>query len=302
VVTRAAQRRSRRIRFGISLAVTSALTLAAVALGTNATALLRSDSRPTPRVVADPIPPLAGNPPTLRMVSAGDSVGLTVAEGLRRVGGLQGDTIMGGAFLGCGLEPAGQTFFRPDRLDVAPDGCPDWQDHWPTIAAEAHANVAVFLGGTWDMFDRYINGQWLDFDTPASDQLLSSLLDTMIDGFARQGTAVALLTMPYQSSIGQEVQVPVYRSSVDIPRVNHWNALLRAAAARHPTEAEVIDLNGFASPGGYTDSLDGVDPFRGDGTHFTDAGADLVATWLLPRLEQVATLAAPIAATAPAPA
>ena len=257
-MTRAAHRRARRIRFGISLAITSALALVAVAFGTNATALLSSDRPPTARVVSDPIPPLAGNPPTLRMVSAGDSVGLTVAEGLRRVGGLQGDTITGGAFLGCGLEPSGQTFYRPDRLDVAPDGCPDWQDHWPAIAALTHANVAVFLGGTWDMFDRSVNGQWLDFGTPASDQLLSGLLDTMIDGFARQGTPVALLTMPYQSPIGQEVQVPVYRSSVDVGRVDHWNALLRAAAARHPTEAAVIDLNGFASPGGYTDSLDGV--------------------------------------------
>jgi hypothetical protein len=293
-VTRAAQRRARRVRFAISLAVTSALTVAAIAFGTDATALLSSSSSPsTPRVVADPIPPLAGNPPTLRMVSAGDSVGLTVAEGLHRVGGLQGDTMIGGALLGCALEPAGQTFYRPNRLDVAPDGCPDWQDRWPALAAEAHANVAVFLGGTWDMLDRDINGQWLDFGTPASDQLLSGLLDTMIDGFARAGTPVALLTTPYSSSIGQEVQVPVYRSAVDVGRVDHWNALLRAAAARHPTEAEVIDLNGFASPGGYTDSLDGISPFRGDGTHFTDPGADLVATWLLPRLDQVAKLAAP---------
>lgn len=301
-MTRAAQRRARRIRFGISLAVTSAVTLVAVAFGTNATALLSSDSRPAARVVAEPIPPLAGNPPMLRMVSAGDSVGLTVTSGLQRIGNEQGDSITGGAFFGCGLEPAGQVLWRPEGLgpqSIAPDGCHDWQDDWPAIAAEAHANVAVFLGGTWDMFDRYINGQWLDFDTPASDQLLSSLLDTMIDGFARQGTAVALLTMPYQSPIAQPIQVPVYRAAVDPPRVTHWNALLRAAAARHPTEAQVIDLNAFASPGGYTNSLDGITPFRQNGVHFTDAGADLVATWLLPRLEQVATLAAPTPATAP---
>jgi hypothetical protein len=291
-VSRADRRRTRRIRFGISLAVATVLTvgIGIVAFGGSGSA--------TPRVVAQPVPPLAGNPPTLRMVSAGDSVGLVVAEGLGRIGGLQGDTITGGAFLGCGLEPAGQMLYRPEGPgpdSISPDGCPDWQDHWPAIAQLTHANVAVFLGGSWDMFDRYVNGQWLDFGTPASDQLLSSLLDTMIQGFAQQGVPVALLTTPYDSSIGQPVQVPIaaYRSSVDPTRVDHWNALLHQAAARYPNEARVIDLNAFASPHGYVDDLDGVSPLRGDGEHFTVPGSNLVATWLLPRLEQVAKLAAP---------
>jgi lysophospholipase L1-like esterase len=93
--------------------------------------------------------------------------------------------------------------------------------------------------------------------------------------------------------VSSDIHVPVYRSGFDPPRVDHWNALLRAAAARHPDAARVVDLNQFASPGGYTDTLDGVAPLRGDGVHFTDPGADLVARWLLPRLADVATLAAP---------
>jgi hypothetical protein len=221
-----------------------------------------------------------------------------VADGLGGIGGLQGDTMTGAAFFGCALEPAGQVLYRPEGPgpdSIAPDGCQDWQEKWPALAQAAHANVVVFLGGTWDMFDRYINGQWLDFGTPASDQLLSGLLDTMIQGFAQQGVPVALLTTPYDSTIGQPVQLPVadYRAAVDPTRVAHWNALLREAAARYPTDARVIDLNGFASPHGYTDSLDGISPFRGDGTHFTPAGANLVATWLIPRLEEVAKLAGP---------
>ena len=253
-------------------------------------------SGPASAVVALPIPPLAGVPPRLRLVSAGDSVGLTVAEGLDRVGGSQGDSILGGAFLGCSLEPAGQTFFRPDRLDVIPGGCPDWQEAWPARAAFSRADVAVFLGGTWDMFDRFVNNHWVYFGSPESDQTLSALLDTMIDGFARSGTAVALLTTPYDSAAESPIKEPMDRSSYDPPRVDHWNTLLRAAAARHPTEAEIIDLNAFASPGGYTDTVAGTTPFRGDGEHFTVPGADLVAAWLLPRLAEVARLAPPRAA------
>jgi hypothetical protein len=287
----------RRFQAGAALLATLALASVAIVLATDAAARLSArGSSPASAVVAQPIPPLAGVPPRLGFVSAGDSVGLTIAEGLARVGGPQGDSIVGGAFLGCGLEPAGQTFFRPDRLDVAPDGCPDWQNHWPALAAYTHADVAVFLGGTWDMFDRYVNNHWVNFATPESDQAIGGLLDTMIDGFARSGTAVALLTTPYYSAAASPSTEPMTQSAFDPPRVDHWNLLLRAAAARHPTEARIVDLNAFASPGRYTDTVAGVTPFRGDGEHFTEAGADLVATWLLPRLADVARLAAPRAA------
>ena len=105
--------------------------------------------------------------------------------------------------------------------------------------------------------------------------------------------------MPYESPITAPVHLPTYRSAFDPGRVRHWNTLLRAAAARHPTVAHIVDLNHFVSPHGYTDTLDGITPFRGtdngpgtpivqDGVHFTPAGAQLVARWLLPRLAAIA--------------
>lgn len=293
VVSRAARRRARgrRTRYVLAVAVIVALAAVAVLVGADATAVLRS--RSTPAVRAQPVGPVAGTPPALRLFSAGDSVGLTLTEGLSRVGGPLGDTVVSGAFLGCGLEPAGQVFFRPERLDVAPDGCPGWQDRWPAVVAADRANVAVYLGGSWDMFDRYVDGRWVAFGTPDSDRALSADLDTMIDGLARGGAGVAILTLPYEAPVETTVTVPVYRSGFDPPRVDHFNVLLRAAVARHRRVARLIDLNRFASPTGYTDTLDGIAPFRGDGVHFTDAGADLIATWLRPQLLAVARLAAP---------
>jgi SGNH domain (fused to AT3 domains) len=298
-VSRANHRRvrHRRVQAGGALLATLALATVAIVLATDATARLgASGSSPASAVVAHPIPPLAGAPPRLSLVTAGDSVGLTLAEGLTRVGDPQGYSVRGGAFLGCGLEPAGQTFFRPARLDVTPNGCPDWQHYWPALAAITKADVAVFLGGTWDMFDRYVDNHRVNFASPESDRTLSALLDTMIDGYASSGTAVALLTSPYYSAAESSATEPLNQSAFDPPRVDHWNVLLRAAAARHPTEARIVDLNAFVSPGGFTDTVAGVTPVRGDGEHFTDAGADLVATWLLPRLADVARLATPRAA------
>jgi lysophospholipase L1-like esterase len=66
-------------------------------------------------------------------------------------------------------------------------------------------------------------------------------------------------------------------------RVDAWNTLLRAAAARH--HATVLDLNSKACPNGrFTWTVRGV-RIRSDGLHFTPAGVrEILAPWLLPQL------------------
>ena len=154
------------------------------------------------------------------------------------------------------------------------------------------------------MFDRVVDGRWLRFGSRASDRRISGLLNQAITALSSSGARVALLTMPYESPVTAPVRVAQYRSAFDPARVRHWNALLGAAARRHPRVAHIVDLNHFATPHGYTDTLDGITPFRGasnglgtpvveDGVHFTPAGAELVARWLLPRLSAIAALALP---------
>jgi hypothetical protein len=229
----------------------------------------------------------------------GDSIALTLGLGLVTVGTPEGFTVTGAPWLGCGLEPGGETVREPQGLTVAPDGCPDWQDHWAQLVAHDRPKVVALLIGDWDMLDRVVNGKWLLFGSPASDRWLSGLLDTAITVLSSSGARVALLTMPYESPITSPVHLAKYRSAFDPGRVRHWNTLLRAAARRHPGVAQIVDLNHFASPHGYTDTLDGITPFRGtnngpgtpivqDGVHFTPAGAQLVAKWLLPRLAAIA--------------
>ena len=229
----------------------------------------------------------------------GDSIALTLGVGLVTVGTPEGFTVTGAPWLGCGLEPGGETVREPQGLTVAPDGCPDWQQHWAQLVAHDRPGVVALLVGDWDMLDRVVNGRWLRFGSKASDRRLSGLLNEAITVLSSSGAQVALLTMPYESPITAPVHLATYRSAFDPGRVRHWNTLLRAAAARHPTVAHIVDLNHFASPHGYTDTLDGITPFRGtdngpgtpivqDGVHFTPAGAQLVARWLLPRLAAIA--------------
>jgi hypothetical protein len=53
----------------------------------------------------------------------------------------------------------------------------------------------------------------------------------------------------------------------------------------------LVDLGAYVCPDGkYTDALHGVDPLRVDGVHYTNAGSDLVAQWLAPRLAAAAKL------------
>jgi hypothetical protein len=69
-------------------------------------------------------------------------------------------------------------------------------------------------------------------------------------------------------------------------RIDHWNALLRAYAARHRGEVQLADLNAFTAPEHhYANTVNGV-RLRYDGVHFEpDAGA-LVYRWLDPFLSR----------------
>ena len=71
-------------------------------------------------------------------------------------------------------------------------------------------------------------------------------------------------------------------------RVDRINSLFRDFLANHPGRYRMVDLNKFVSPQGkFTDELNGQ-VIRGDGVHFTDAGAAIVAEWLAPQLEAIA--------------
>jgi lysophospholipase L1-like esterase len=83
-------------------------------------------------------------------------------------------------------------------------------------------------------------------------------------------------------------------SSYDPDRVDILNGLIRQAVAELPDRVTLVDLNAFVCPDGrYAADVGGVPDARGDGVHFTPAGADLVASWLGPQLLGVAGRSSP---------
>ncbi|HEV8174009.1 MAG TPA: SGNH/GDSL hydrolase family protein, partial [Actinoplanes sp.] len=100
-----------------------------------------------------------------------------------------------------------------------------------------------------------------------------------------RGAHVVVLTAPYTHR-AERPDGGLYPE--DSPtRVDAWNALLRAAAAKY--HASVIDLNRKACPQGtFTWSVDGI-RIRSDGLHFTPRGVrQVLAPWLLPQLAAAA--------------
>jgi peptidoglycan/LPS O-acetylase OafA/YrhL len=225
-------------------------------------------------------------PPPSKVMVVGDSVGGTVGLGLQDFGAQSGITVWNRGLLGCGLFYDGQIIEGGELTDVNTD-C-NWRDHWPGELHLFQPNVVVMLVGAWDILDREIDGHLVKFGSVEYDTSFLHQLDDATSLLASTGAKVVVLTTPFFSRpelVGETGrQWPEY----DPWRVDRINSLYRDFLASHPGRYELIDLNKFVSPGGrFSDTLDGQ-VIRGDGVHFTGAGQQIIANWLIPQLKEVA--------------
>jgi SGNH domain (fused to AT3 domains) len=188
------------------------------------------------------------------------------------------------AIQGCGIATL------PDiRYLAAPHtnypGCTQWQARWKRYIRTEDPDVAVVLLDRWELMDRRLNGRYQHVGDPEYDTYLSGLLDSALRIAESRGARVVVLTAPYTHR-AERPDGSLYPED-SATRVNAWNVLLRAAAARN--KATVLDLNKEACPHGkFTWSVDGV-RIRSDGLHFTPTGVrEILAPWLLPKLATAA--------------
>jgi peptidoglycan/LPS O-acetylase OafA/YrhL len=285
----------------VAAALVLALVLSTAGTGTTpATAAQRALEKKLPARAASPVPPpastAAGSAPTVPVATPspvsvlllGDSIAISLGEGLDRVAGEDGDLeSVNRGTLGCGMLRRGEVDMGL-QLYEQPGQCDDWNERWLTKIDEFHPNVVVLLTGAWDVLDRKIDGQWYSPGDVAFDRYFLSELDQATQLLASRGSKVVILTTPFFSRpelVGQTAHAwPEYEPW----RVDRINALFRDFLVAHPGRYTLIDLNRYVSPGGrFTDTLDGVH-IRDDGVHFTLPGATLVAQWLVPQLEQAA--------------
>ncbi|HTN78465.1 MAG TPA: acyltransferase family protein [Acidimicrobiales bacterium] len=272
------------------------LTAPAVVLGVAAVALLATNGgHPSVVFIATPSAPPTTSAPSVpaspvkdpvptqhaqtRVAVVGDSVALVMGEGLMRVGPSFGLDVWDQGVLGCGLL-RGTMWIEGAVHDVAAT-CTGWPTRFRDIVDEWAPQVVVLLTGAWDAYDVRLDGQWVPFGTPRYDAFALEEVQHAVDVLESRGAKVVVLTSPYFQARRDIVDAD--RTAYNPKRVDHLNELFRRLRG-----VSLLDLNRFLAPDGhYTNDVLDVADVRGDGVHFTPAGADLVARWLAPQLESL---------------
>lgn len=206
----------------------------------------------------------------------GDSVGETLVHGL----GHAGFRVVNGTRWGCRLTRGRIRF----TLQVG-DACP-WPALWRRAVHDHRPKVVVLISGVWDLFDvRPLSSkQWLVPGSKAWARYYEATLEKALDVLSSTGAHVIIPTIPFVS--GSTAGPGTFQaSSQDPSRVRAANAVLARVAAKNKDRVVAPDLNRYLSPDGrYQQSLGAVPTVRSDGVHFTVPGADLVGSWLAPRV------------------
>ena len=234
-------------------------------------------------VAAAPAVPAVA-PPVLQAVVLGDSVAVTVGNALEPFApdyrfGLANDATVGcGVAVGSALRTLGEVASVPGR-------CLTWEQDWQASLA-GRPDVVVILLGRWEVLDRLVSGRWGHVGEPDFDGYLGSQLDRALNIASGSGATVVLCTAPYYA--GQERPQGGTWPENDPARVDRFNVVVRAAAARHAGTV-LFDLNAAVSPGGrFASMLDDVAVRSSDGVHFTPDSGAFLSPRLFPALRAAA--------------
>jgi peptidoglycan/LPS O-acetylase OafA/YrhL len=283
-------------------------TLAPAAAGCVAVALVlvTRGGAPTfavPTAASSELPPTAPAPiaaayasdatttpsPPVRVLIIGDSVAVTLSDGLERAQAEWGLAVWNQSVLGCGLVGADAKLFQGKWVDQGTE-CADWRARWQTDVDTFQPDVVLVLSGAWDTYDMNVDGRWLAFGSAEADAQTLAGLERAVGVLSSRGATVVLLTTPYPEK--RDLALDGRTNRVDPKRIDTLNGLYRTVAEERPDEAAVVDLNGYLGSLGNPVAIDGVD-LRIDDLHFTPEGSDMIVRWLAPQLVSVARDAAP---------
>jgi hypothetical protein len=238
----------------------------------SAAAALAPVDRPNRRAGAEP-----------RITFFGDSVSWTLGTYLPPLVGLD---VTVRSTPGCGIARLPDLRQLGDGGTNYP-GCTEWDAKWRAGVQADDPDVSVILLDRWELMDRNLNGRYQHVGEPEYDGYLTGELNQAISIAGSGGAPVVLLTAPYTHR-AERPNGGLYDE--DLPeRVDAWNRLLYAAAARNPQNVLVMDLNARVCPDHrFTWSIGGLQ-IRSDGLHFTPEGVQQwIAPWLMPQLAAVA--------------
>jgi peptidoglycan/LPS O-acetylase OafA/YrhL len=226
-----------------------------------------------PASAATPLPTAAPAPPPVRRIlMVGDSVAQTLGRGLERWGPRHGVTVMNGARFYCGIARGGRLGALLGRDNST---CGDWTPTWSRLLDRMDPDVVVVLSTMWDIGARQRDEWGADYlrqGDPRFDAFVTGEWGRAVDLLRSRGARVVWLTNPcgHLEQLSHDLR---YANDHYLPVVARSRPLVR------------FDLRGRICPGDrFSDRLGPVERARPDGMHFSDAGADWVASWLGPRL------------------
>jgi peptidoglycan/LPS O-acetylase OafA/YrhL len=221
-----------------------------------------------------------------RALLIGDSMALTLGKGLGIGSAAWGVAIDNRGVVGCDLDP-NTTVNVMGTVSRAAQGCPQWRPTWARLVAATNPDVVVVLLGRWESIDRLYDGRWTHVGEPAFDSHLQDELSEIIDIASAHGAKIAFLTLPYIAETTAQPNGSPW--DMNLPsRTVAYNADVRAAVARHPGLASVVDLNQMLDPQGhYVSSLGGVRVRDFDNEHISVAGGKWLQATLLPTLVEI---------------
>jgi hypothetical protein len=172
----------------------------------------------------------------------------------------------------CGIAIGGRVGFALGKtLPV----CGERQAQWPGMLDELRPDLVVVLSTIWDVGGRQ-RDDWgpgyVGEGDPRFDQFIVSEWQRATDVLSSRGARVVWLTAPCAADGGVSEKLS-YANHHYLPELVRTRPVV------------TVDLKAGVCPdGSFSDQIGPVADGRPDGLHFSDAGADWVASWLAPRL------------------
>ena len=282
-----------------TVAVAAVVVLSTVSPGASAAVPPPVNSTSPSGPTGSSIPaPLANAP--VRAVILGDSVALTLSNGLLSQESQWHVNLVDLAILGCGVVQGSSVWddFQGQLTEVPvayscrrhpSKGFIPMTTAWSKWVHAIQPNIVVLLAGRWEVEDRTFEGRRTNILHPAFAAYTKQQLELAVRIGTSTGARMILMTSPCFSQ-GEQINGDPWPQD-DIRRVQKYNSLVEQVAAENPSTVTVQDLYSMTCPGGkYLSTLDGAPLRDPDGIHFEDSpgtGAALLAPRILPLWEQL---------------
>jgi peptidoglycan/LPS O-acetylase OafA/YrhL len=274
------------------VAATAGVSGPATAVGTPTTTSTSSSA------VATTTPTTAVAAPPVRVLLFGDSVALTLGEGLADASmeAKYNYVLSDKGILGCGVVfgPEVELMGARDSTPAACNGTPfkpgtpvnqqPWPYQWLNAMSVVQPNVVVLLAGRWEVVNREYLGQWTNILNPTYAAYVKHQLELTSELVNATGARMVFLTAACNDEGEQPDGAPWPEDNP--ARIAIYNRLVREVAAEHPATDSVVDLHAAVCPDGkYSATKDGVQiRTPNDGVHFTIAAGPILAPYLMPEI------------------